>query len=106
MGAIAALIGSATAGLSSILGLFMARKLTFAAAYIAIYLTLIGIFILVIEGLVSNITSTIPQGSLISIGLGLLPANTFSAISVIATAHTAALVFNIKTGILEYKVNS
>lgn len=106
MGVIAAFFGTVFSGITGIFSIFLARKLTFSAAYIAIFILMAATFVTVITGLLGSITNSVPTNSFLLAGLSLLPSNTATCIGLISTAHTAAYVFKFKREILDLKVNS
>ena len=106
MGVIAAFIGTVFSGISGLFTVFLARKATFSAAYIAIYLVLVVAFIAVVQGLLSSIVAAVPSNSFLLAGLSLLPSNTGTCISLISTAHVAAWAFTFKEKLLQLKVNA
>jgi len=106
MSVIAAFLVTMSGGITSLIGLFIARKATFSLAYIAVYLVLTGVFIAALTSMLSGVSASVPSSGLISAGLSLLPSNSAQCIGVISTAHVASYVFVMKNKLLNLKVKA
>lgn len=106
MGVIVVFFTSLFSGLTGLITLFLARKATFSLAYIAIYIAITVLFLASINTLLGTLSSSVPSGSLINVGLSLLPSNASACISAISTAHIASYIFVMKSKLLNLKVKS
>jgi len=106
MGIIVTFFTTMFGGMTSLIGLFLARKATFSLAYIVIYIALTGLFMASITSLIGGLSSSAPSNGLLQAGLSLLPSNSGQCIGAISAAHIASYLFVMKNKLLNLKVKS
>ena len=101
-GALTGLFAKLTAAATYIAG----RKTLFAAAYIAAYILLVGVFATAINGLLSSVANTAPSHSLLQAGLSLVPSNASFLMAQIGAAYLAAWTYRFHIHVLKLKLQA
>lgn len=105
MGALASVIGGFIVQLIAKLAPMFSKK-ALVVAFLASYLAVVLVFIGLLNGLLAQLVTSAPSGTLVRAGLGLLPSNTATCIGLMGAGYAARWVFIWKISMIKSLMQS
>ena len=96
-------IGKAFAAVLAFFGEYLTKRIALAAAAITAFSAVLLAFKLVVDGIIAGLVTISPDGYIL-MGLQLLPSNTGTCITAIATAYTSAQAYSYWRNIIAFKL--